>query len=311
MRASLPLIAFAIWCTTISAAQQDSASGVNASPRDSTDILLLDHDFTSAGEFARVFLLEGQVYRAVLSTGNALIEIYPVKGGPPVFLAREESDAPGASGQVVLSVYPRADATYEIRLIDGGPVVSLRLYLDIAASRRRQQVLSTPGWEIGGEVTVGGHTGYGLNTSPGGLTDSEQGGVHLEGCFSARQGPGGFKALSGCAFGLGWDSRPKSKGALWFFTEPRVRFFGGRPRGESNTEIGGLLRVGFGLVEGVNLNPTLIAPGLYASRNIRVNPSGRGWSFTLAWRHCFVGNRGGGTHKVGTEMVTLGIGFYQ
>ena len=70
MRASLPLIAFAIWCTTISAAQQDSASGVNASPRDSTDILLLDHDFTSAGEFARVFLLEGQVAAPAAEGGS-------------------------------------------------------------------------------------------------------------------------------------------------------------------------------------------------------------------------------------------------
>jgi hypothetical protein len=310
-RAVVTLIAIAISLAPAAVAQQDSVARAAAPARDSADVLVLEHDFTGPGEFARVFLLKGQVYRAVLSSGDASLEIYPVKGGPPVFFAREESDAPGASGQAVLSVYPRADAEYQIRLIEGGPVVTLRLYRDIRASRRRQKVLSGPGWEIGGEIAAGGHSGYELNTASGGLTDSDRGGVHIEGCFSARQGPGALGVVSGCALGLAWDGRPKSNGTLWFFIEPRIRFFGGRPRGESNTEVGGLLRGGFGTVEKVNRNPTLIAPGLYASRHIRVNQDGKGWSFTLAWHHYLVGNRGQGAHRVGSEMVSLGLGYYQ
>jgi hypothetical protein len=65
------------------------------------------------------------------------------------------------------------------------------------------------------------------------------------------------------------------------------------------------------MVEKVSRNPTLVAPGLYASRHIRVNQSGKGWSFTLAWHHYLVGNRGEGTHKVESEMVSLALGYYQ
>jgi hypothetical protein len=299
-----------IAATTVAAAQQDTAARVSQ-PRDSTDVLVLEHAFTGPGEYARVFLLKGQVYRAVLSTGDASLEIYPIKGGPPVFFAREESDAPGASGETVLSVYPRADAEYQFRLLSGGPVVTLRLYRDIRASRRRQKVLSEPGWEIGGEIAGGRHSGFELNTAGEGLTDSDRAGAHLEGCFSARQGPGILRLVSGCAAGLAWDSRPRSNGTLWFFLEPRVRIIGGRPRGQSNTEVGALLRGGFGMVSKVNRNPTLVAPGVYLSRNIRVNPSGKGWSFTLAWHHYLVGNRGEGTHRVESEMMTLGLGYYQ
>ena len=312
MRAWLALAASALGVTVPVAAQQDSAAAREAGqPGDSANVLVLEHDFTGPGEFARVFLQKGQVYRAELNTGDAVLEIYPLKGGPPVFFAREESDAPGASGQTVLSVYPRADTEYQIRLVSGGPIVTLRLYRDIRASRRRQKILSEPGWEIGGEVAAGGHSGFELNTARAGLTDSDRAGAHVEGCFSARQGPGVLRVMSGCALGLAWDSRPRSKGTLWFFIEPRLRLMGGRPRGQSNTEIGGLLRVGFGMVSKVNRNPTLIAPGLYVSRNIRLNQSGKGWSFTLAYHHYLVGNRGEGTSKVGSEMMTLGVGYYQ
>jgi hypothetical protein len=290
-------------------AQQDSTAG-RAAPGDTTDVLVLDHDFTSPGEFARVFLQKGLVYRAVLSTGDASLEILPLKGGPPVFFAREESESPGASGFTVLSVYPRADATYQIRLVEGGPVVNLKLYRDVRASRRRQKVINEPGWEIGAEVAAGFHSGYLLNiTEPD--SDSQKSGFHFEGCFSARQGPGILRVLSGCALGAAWDSRPGSKGTLWFFLEPRVRFLGGKPRGQSNTEIGGLLRAGFGAVNRLNRNPTVIAPGIYIAQNTRKNVQGKGPGFIFAWHHYLVGNRGTGTRKVGAELFTLGIGFYQ
>jgi hypothetical protein len=310
MRFLVPATALVLGTAMAATAQQDSTTPVMAA-RDSADVLVLEHDFTGPGEFARVFLLKGQVYRAVLSTGDASLEISPLKGGPPVFFAREESDAPGASGTTVLSVYPRSDAEYQIRLIQGGPIVTLRLYRDIRASRRRQKVLSEPGWEIGAEIAAGGHTGFLLNTARNGVTDSDRGGLHLEGCFSARSGPGVLAYVSGCAIGLAWDSRPKSRGTLWFFLEPRIRLYGGRPRGRSNTEIGGLLRAGFGMVNKASVTPTLIAPGAYLTRNIRKNLAGKGWAFTLAWRHYLVGNRGEGSHKVGAEMFAAGLGYYQ
>lgn len=316
MRVPTIVCALALASSAALSGQQDSTRpniqdpNNRGEPRDSADVLVLEHDYTGPGEFARVFLLKGQVYKAILSTGDANLEIYPVKGGAPVFFAREESDAPGASGNTVISIYPRADAEYQIRLLEGGPVVTLRLYRDIRASRRRQKILSEPGWEIGGEIAGGFHSGFLLNADEPDVRDSDEGGAHIEGCFSARSGPGILQYVSGCAIGLAWDSRPHSVGVLWFFMEPRVRAFGGRPRGKSNTEVGGVLRVGIGTVSKINRNPTLIAPGLYLTRNIRRNLSGNGWSFTLRWNHYLVGNRGEGTHKVGSDMVSLGLGYY-
>jgi hypothetical protein len=73
--------------------------------------------------------------------------------------------------------------------------------------------------------------------------------------------------------GVAYEQRPRTIGAVWFFLEPRARFLGGRPRGQSNTEVGVVLRVGFGMVSKATVN-------------------------------------GEGTHKVGAEMISLGLGYY-
>lgn len=49
-------------------AQQDTTA--RAAERDSADVLVLDHDFSSPGEFARVFLQKGQVYKAVINASS-------------------------------------------------------------------------------------------------------------------------------------------------------------------------------------------------------------------------------------------------
>lgn len=313
MRTPVTLSALLFGAVVVLHAQQDSTRpGIQqqAAQEDTADVLVLNHDYTGPGEFARVILLKGEVYKAFISEPNASLEIYPVKGGPPIFTAREESDQPGASGVTVISIYPRADAEYQIRLLEGGPVVNLKVYRDIRASHRRQKILREPGWEVGAEIAGGMHTGYRLHTAGALVDDSDDGGGHIEACFSARSGPGILQYVSGCAIGLGWESRPGSVGVLWFFMEPRVRFLGGRPRGKSNTEFGAVFRAGFGQVSKVSQTPTLIAPGLYASRNLRRNLKGNGWSFTLRWNHYLVGNRGEGTHKVGAELISLGLGYY-
>lgn len=310
MRNFLTISALVLGASAGLSGQQDSTRRNLQDPQDSTDVLVLDHDFTGPGEFARVFLQKGLVYKAIISEPSASLEIYPIKGGSNVFTAREESDQPGASGFTVLSVYPRADAEYQVRLLEGGPVVNLKIYRDVRASRRRQKVINEPGWEIGGEIAGGFHSGYKLHTASVLGEDNDDLGGHIEGCFSARSGPGILQYVSGCALGIGWDSRPGSVGVVWFFMEPRVRFLGGKERGKSNTEVGAVLRVGFGQVSKVSQTPTLIAPGLYASRNIRRDLKGNGWSFTLRWNHYLVGNRGRDTHKVGAEMISLGLGYY-
>jgi hypothetical protein len=282
--------------------------------RDSSDVLILTHDFTGPGEFARGTMLKGEVYRAELSTVDAEIEVRPLRGGPPVFVYRDENAGP--SGRGIFLIHPVATAEYQFRLISGGPVVSLNVYRDLKRSVKRQKVISEPGWEIGAEAGVGFHSGYKLNTADAAIDDSDDGGINIEGCFSARSGPGILRGVSGCAFGIGYDARPGSKSVVWFFLEPRVRIIGGRPRGESNTEVGVLGRASYGLVGGINRNPKMLSIGAYASRNIRWNKEGKGISFTLAYRYSGINGLGydenGREFKAPTNSrVTFSIGYYQ
>lgn len=312
MRRTLRFTALAVTLTTTSLTAQQP----DTLPND-RDVLVLDHDFTGGGEFARAVLLKYEVYRAELSTNAAAIEVYPLKGGQPVFIMREETGY--ASGSGLYTLYPTETKEYQFRLVSGGPVVRLKVYRDIKRSQRRNKMMTEPGWEIGGEIALGGHTGYLLNTTPGNVADSQKDGLDIEGCFSARSGPGALQYVSGCAFGLGWDQRSGSRGTAWVFIEPRVRLFGGKARGISNDEIGLLGRVSMGFISGINRNPKMVAIGAYATRNVRWNSSGKGLSFTLAYRQGWVsglGMVGGGMvgepfGKQTTHRFNFAIGYYQ
>ena len=282
------------------------AAQATAAPQDSTDVLVLDHDFTP-GEFVRVFLANGVVYRAELATADVDLTIRARRSGQPqVFVARESAER-SPSGGAVYSVRPLADGEYEIRAESGGGgVTNLKLYRDIHASRRRQAVISHPGWEIGIELTGGYHSGYSVEAQGGAVAGAS--GLDLEGCFAARTGPGVGRLLSGCAFGVGYHDRGSAGRVLWFFMEPRVRVIGGRPRGRSNTEAGFLVRAALGDVDRLNSNPPLLAPGLFLTRNVRHDLRGDGWSATLAWHHGFLLNQG--VRGAEYDQLTLGIGRF-
>jgi len=284
------------------------------------DSLLLDHSFTAPGEFVRVQLRKTQVYRAELNSPEVNLDIHQRPSGPPAFLSPTEV-GPGASGRVAFEVYPRADGEYEIRILGlGEAVVNLKLYYDAKASARREEIISKPGWEIGVELGAGAHTGYLLNLEPGVEPDDDQGSWDVEGCFSARNGPGIARVVSGCALGIGWHDRPESVGVLWFFIEPRIRVLGGREQGKSNTEVGVLFRAALGEVSRVNRSPIMLAPGAYVSRHIRTNPSGKGWSLTLGYAHMFISNLGTKYGPFPTnedfgqqqaDRITFSVGYYQ
>jgi hypothetical protein len=316
MRLTSLLLLSLLGASALRAQQTPAVAAPRDTARDSSDVLVLQHDFTGPGEFARVFLQKGQAYRAELSIIDASLSVDALKGGPPVLVAREE--VVNASGGAVYTLYPRADAEYQIKLVEGGPLVTLRLYRDLKQSRRRQKVLASPGWEIGGEIGIGGHSGFLVNSAPEDVEDSDKGGLHLEGCFSARSGPGILNYVSGCAAGVAWDSRPHGAGVTWFFLEPRIRLLGSRPAGVSNTEVGILARLAYGMVAKANRNPSLFAPGIYLSRNVRVNQGGKGFSFTLSYRHMMMGNLGtedagfGSSNYPGkhSEQVMFSLGYY-
>lgn len=79
IRRFAPTALAALLVTTAAVAQEP----VDHTPRDSTDVLILTHDFTGPGEFARATMTKNEVYRAELSTDDAVIEVYPLKGGLP------------------------------------------------------------------------------------------------------------------------------------------------------------------------------------------------------------------------------------
>lgn len=309
-RASI-LAVLAALCLTRAAVAQEP---VDHTPKDSSDILILSHDFTGPGEFARALLIKNEVYRAELSIDDAVIEVYPIKGGSPVFVYREETGVP--SGRGMYLVHPTTTAEYQFRLVSGGPVVSLNVYRDLRRSRRRQKLIDEPGWEIGGEIAVGGHSGYQLNTAEAGIKDTEDGGIDIEGCFSARSGPGVLKYVSICAFGVGYDKRGDSKSVIWVYMEPRIRLLGGRERGVTNNEIGILGRASYGIISSINRDPKMVALGIYAARNVRWNKSGKGLSFTLAYRRGWISNLGttpGGAPygKTSSNRLSFAVGYYQ
>ena len=242
-------------------AQDTTAVADSAVTRDSVDVLLVDHSFTAPGEFVRVFLQKGEVYRAELSSSDVALNVQPRPSGPPAFVSRTEES--GAAGRLVFEIYPRTDKEHEITVLGlGDAVVRLQLYHDMKASKRRQDMINQPGWEIGVEAAGGYHTGYLLNLDPALLTDSDQGSWDVEGCFSALSCPGIARVLSGCAIGIGWHNRPESSGVLWFFIEPRLRIVGGKARGKSNTEVGALFRVAIGEV---NVHRKQLAHALWAN----------------------------------------------
>jgi hypothetical protein len=97
---------------------------------DSTDVLILDHDVTGPNEFARVFLQDGQVYRAELSSPDVTLHIRGLVRTTqlPRIYPFLPSDTPG--GTSIVEVYPQLDAEYEIRSVgSSGSAISTRMRL--------------------------------------------------------------------------------------------------------------------------------------------------------------------------------------
>ena len=128
----------------------------------STDVLILSHDFTFPGEFVRLVLAAGEVYRAEASAPAFSLSLKLLESGQKPFLSREQSREPEPSGRTIIFIYPHTTGTYQVELQEGGPIVSLRIYRDIRASHRRQRMAANTGWQVGGELAFGGHTRYEL-----------------------------------------------------------------------------------------------------------------------------------------------------
>jgi hypothetical protein len=314
VQATRPL-AFLVLCLTSLLHAQASP---DASSSDSADVLVLDHDFTGPNELVRVFLQNGQVYRAELSSTDVTLQISGLIRTTqlPRIYPYLPSDTP--SGTSIVEIHPQVDGEYDVRSVasSGSAIATrMRLYRDVRASRRRFIVRNTPGWEIGVELASGWHSGYLQSSASPSVGGTAEPGMDVETCFAARSAPG-MRRLGMCVVGLGFQSQHGAKSILWFYTEPRLRLLGRARPGQSNWEIGALLRFGVGMISASPDTPTILGPGIYVARHIRTSPDGAGWSFQTSYSHAsfrgFSRPTGTGDARIPTSnRLTFGVGWYQ
>ena len=312
------LVVAVVWlvvCLTFPlAAQSDSSAARSAS--DTTDALVLDHDFIAGvGELVRVFLQAKQVYRAELSTPDVTIGIRsPLRR---VQLPRVYSllDSQTPSGSSIVEIYPESDGEYELRPIDaqgGGVVTRLRLYRDVRASRRRVAIIDKPGWEIGVEVAAGWHSAFDQRSAGSPTLQEGAAGSDFEACFAARSAPG-LRRISLCALGVGWGSQHGARSTLWIYTEPRFRILGKFEQGRSNWELGALFRLAAGSISRSSEVPVMLAPGIYLARHIRTDQDGSGWSLHASYSYASIRNtpKSPQGSVPTTNRLLFGVGWYQ
>jgi hypothetical protein len=274
------------------------------------DVLLVAVDLVVGSlEPIQVFLQQGQVYRIELTRNDVGLEFRtPTKRiQPPFFSALEGASRP--SNGSAFEVYPRADAMYEVRIIGGeyGLPTTIKLYRDVSSSATRQKVIVSGGRDIGMEVAFGAHSAYPITRSSFGTpAPVGEAGTDLDLCFSVRSSPTSRGGFSGCAVGVGYQSRPDAESSVvWIFSEPRFRVVGGTPD-RSSMEAGFLTRFGIGIVEKVNVNPISVAPGLYVAHQIRRDGADGGWSLIASYSRIWIS----GTDGAQSNRFAIGIGRF-
>lgn len=280
---------------------------------DSADVLVLDHDFTVNDELVRIFLTDGQVYRAELSSVDAMLQLRPRFSGRRIPRIYPISDSRSPSGSSVVEIYPDEDGEYEVRTVSmQGSRLStrLRIYRDITESRRRVATRNNPGWELGIELAGGWHSGFAQSSAAALPGDDPSAGTDIEGCFTARGAPG-LRRLSMCVLGVSYQSQHGARNILWVHTEPRVRILG-----QSPWELGALLRFGVGIISASNDTPVTLAPGVYLARHLGSNSRGSSWSLQASYSRAFF--RGferpfgaGSEVTPKSHRVMFGVGWYQ
>jgi hypothetical protein len=156
-RSALAIAVLLLWLPPHLPAQSEPVVG------DSADVLVLDHDFAATDELAWIFLLDKQVYRIELSSGDVSFHIRPRYNGmraPRIYPIYESHSASGSSEY---EVHPDQDGEYEIRAVslDGLRVSTrMRVYRDIRGGRRRLARSAKPGWGLGIELAGGWHSGF-------------------------------------------------------------------------------------------------------------------------------------------------------
>ena len=125
MRRTLLAAAVLIAGTPLLVSAQDHSGHQQPKP-------VVDETFTIPyGQFVRTFLAGGSTYRVEISGRGLQLRIAPVESGVQAPLVQELLSGAGASGTVLYTVRPRADALYEIRSTGGeaGRAVNVKVTL--------------------------------------------------------------------------------------------------------------------------------------------------------------------------------------
>jgi hypothetical protein len=255
---------------------------------DSADLLVLDHDFTTPGEIVRIFLTDGQVYRAELSSEDVTLHLRSRYSGMRIPRIYPISDSRSPSGSSVVEIYPDQDGEYEIRpvSIQGSRISTrLRIYRDIAESRRRMATVSKPGWDLGVEVGGGWHSGFAQTSVVPAIGSEPNGGTDVEACLSARSAPK-LPRFGMCVLGVSHQSQSGAPNMLWVYTEPRLGVLRPDRNGYSSWEVGALFRFGVDIMS-ASPTPRIFAPGVFLSRHIRKNREGTSWSLQVSYSRAF------------------------
>ena len=111
-----------------------------AQKADSGDVLVGDYALSS-GEFVRLDLEKGQVYRVEFSSRTGSLQIRPRRSWDQAALPLTIEDIPRASGTRALEIAPRQDGEYDFRVIGTSDIgTRLRIFREFKPSQRWQRI---------------------------------------------------------------------------------------------------------------------------------------------------------------------------
>jgi hypothetical protein len=137
-----PYPACTSWTAKDTAGVADTVKAkIRAQKADSGDVLIGDYDLTNVGEFVRLELKKGQVYRVEFASRSGSLQIQPRRNWEQAALPLTIEDIPRASGTRALEIVPRQDGEYDFRATAiSGFGLKLRIFREATPSRRWQRL---------------------------------------------------------------------------------------------------------------------------------------------------------------------------
>jgi hypothetical protein len=112
-----------------------------AAKTDSVDVLVAEYDLTSSGEFARIYLEKGEIYRVEFTSQTGTLQVRPRRSWDQQLLPLIIEDIPRASGTQAIELAPRQDGDYEFKALGtSGVGARLRIYREIRPSERWRRI---------------------------------------------------------------------------------------------------------------------------------------------------------------------------